>query len=273
MAIVTISRQVGSLGTEIAQGVAQRLNYEYVDKEKIGKTLTDFGFGEPEVEKFDEKKPPFWDSFSIRGTRFRQSLQAAIYDVARKGRVVIVGRGGQVLLQKIPGTLHVRIMAPFDLRVKRVAESERVDEKQAVRILRQSDRDSAGFIHSFFHADWNDAGLYDLLINTEELSPATASQLIMGAVQSQEIQEGVKGGKEKLEELALVQKAEVNLVNILGSDIQQIEIQAVKGVVFLKGGVTSAELKEKCERAVASLEGVERVENQLVEIQHYRFAP
>ena len=59
MSMITISRQVGSLGTEIARGVAEKLNYEYVDKEKIGKILADFGVGAPELEKFDEKKPPF----------------------------------------------------------------------------------------------------------------------------------------------------------------------------------------------------------------------
>ena len=272
MSRITISRQVGSLGTEIARGVAEKLNYEYVDKEKIGKILADFGFRGPEVEEFDEKKPPFWGSLSIQRTRFLHSIQAFIYDVAREGQVVIVGRGGQVLLKNLPGTLHVRIIAPFDLRVKRLVESERVDEKHAVRMLRQSDHDSAGYIHSFFNADWNDASLYDLLINTEKLSPATGVQLIIDSVHSGEIQEGVEEGKERLAELALVQKAEAKLVAILGSDLHHVEIRAEKGVVLLRGAVTSPVLKEECERTVAALEGVERVENHLSVVQYYQYA-
>ncbi len=272
MSTITISRQLGGLGTEIARGVAEKLNYEYVDKEKIGKKLADFGFGEPEVEKFDEKKPPFWDSLSIQRTNFLHSIQAAIYDFACKGQVVIVGRGGQVLLKNLPGTLHVRIFAPFDLRVKRLVETERVDEKHAVRMLRQSDHDSAGYIHSFFHADWNDASLYDLLINTERLSPATAVQLIIDSVHSREIKEGVEKGKEKLAELALIQKAEAKLVAILGSDLRHVEIRVEKGVVFLRGAVTSSGVKEDCERTVAALEGVEHVENQLSVALYYPYA-
>jgi cytidylate kinase len=270
--MITISRQLGSLGTEIAREVAKKLNYEYVDKEKIGKILADFGFGAPEVEKFDEKKPPFWDFLLIQRTKFLHSIQATIYDFARKGQVVIVGRGGQVLLKNIPGTLHVRIFAPLNLRVKRLVESERVDEKHAVRMLRQSDNDSAGYIHSFFNADWNDASLYDLLINTEKLSPATAVQLIIDSVQSREVQEGVEKGKEKLAELALVQKAEAKLVAILGSDLHHVEIRAEKGVVFLRGTVFSPMVKEECERTVAALEGIEHVENQLSVAQYYRYA-
>lgn len=271
MSIITISRQLGSLGTEIAQGVAEKLNYEYVDKEKIGKILADFGFEAPELEKFDEKKPPFWDSFSIQRRHFLHSIQAAIYDSARKGQVVIVGRGGQVLLKNLPGTLHVRIFSPFGLRVQRLVETERVDEKQAVRMLRQSDHDSAGYIHSFFNADWNDAGLYDLLINTEKLSAATAGQLIMDGVHSRELKEGVEEGQEKLTQLALVQKAEARLVAILGANFQHVEIRAEKGVVYLKGTVISPALKEECEKTVAALEGVQGVDNQLSVAQFYRY--
>ena len=263
MSTITISRQPGSLGTEIARGVAEKLNYEYVDKEKIGEILADYGFEILQVGRFDEKKPPFWATLSTQRTKFLRSIQAAIYDFARKGQVVIVGRGGQVLLKNVPGTLHVRIFAPFDLCVKRLMESERIDEKLAVRIFRQSDRDSAGYIQSFFHTDWNDATLYDLLINTEKLLPATAIQLIIDSVHSGEIQEGVEKGKEKLAELVLVQKVEAKLMPIIGSDRHHVEIRVEKGVVLLRGAVTSDMLKEECERAVAALEGVEHVENQL----------
>ncbi len=263
MSIITISRQLGSLGTEIAQEVAIKLNYEYVDKEKIGKTMTNFGFGLLDVEKFDEKKPPFWDSLLLQRTNFLHAIQTAIYDFARRGRVVIVGRGGQVLLRSIPGALHVRICAPFALRVNRLVWSKRADEKYAVRMLRQVDHDSAGYIQSFFHVDWNDAGLYDLVINTENLSQATAVQMIMDSLHSPEIQEGVEKGKEKLADLTLIQKVEAKLVSILGSDFRHMEIRAEKGVVFLRGTITSDRLKEECERTVAALEGVGHVENQL----------
>jgi len=265
MSVITISKQLGSVGTKIAREVAEKLNYEYVDKEKIGKILANSDFGVIEVEKFDEKKPPFWDSLALQRDIFLRAIRAAIYDFARKGKVVIVGRGGQVLLRNLPGTLHVRIFAPFDLRVKRLVSSQGVDEKYAIPILRQSDQDSAGYIQSSLHADWNDASLYDLLINTQNLSQTTAVQLIIDSVHSREMQEGVEKGKEKLAELALVEKVEAKLVPILGSGLHQLEIRAEKGGIFLKGTVLSSkllssELKDECERAVTALEGVERVE-------------
>jgi hypothetical protein len=95
MSIITISRQLGSLGTEIAQGVAEKPSYEYIDKKKVTEALSPYGFFASDVEKFDEKKPSFGDSFQIQKKKFLHSLEAVINDFGRKGNVVIVGRGGR----------------------------------------------------------------------------------------------------------------------------------------------------------------------------------
>lgn len=176
--------------------MADKLNYEYIDKEKIEKALADYGLPALEVEKFDEKKPPFWDSLQIKRRRFLHLIEAAIYDFARKGNIVVVGRGGQVLLKDIPGILHVRIVAPLEVRMNRIMEREGKDEKDAARILRQSDRDSAGFIHSFFDVDWNDQSLYDLIINTQKISVDTGVKMILESINSRKSKR-VKNGRKK----------------------------------------------------------------------------
>ncbi len=169
MAVITISRQMGSLGTEIAQEVAGKLQYEYLDREGIEQGLTAHGLAVPEVEKFDEKSPPFWVNWQIQGRKFYHAMQMVIYKAARRGNVVIVGRGGQFLLKGIPGVLHIRIIAPFQDRVQRLVAKDGENEKELLRILKQSDRDSGGFIRTFFDADWENADLYDLTINTRYL--------------------------------------------------------------------------------------------------------
>jgi cytidylate kinase len=260
MSIVTISRQLGSLGTEIAQGVAEKLSYEYVDKKKVTEALSPYGLFAADVEKFDEKKPTFWDSFQIQKKKFLHSLEAVIYDFARKGNVVIVGRGGQVLLRDLPGVLHVRISASFSIRLKRIMALEGGDEKKASRILNQSDRDSAGFLRSFFDVDWEDRGLYDLMINTEKLSAETGVKLIMDSVSSPEIQEGGKGIDARLIDLALTQKVEVILMGIIGIGFENVTVQVKGGMVRLGGFAASETLKEDCLRAAARIEGVNNVD-------------
>jgi cytidylate kinase len=260
MSIITISRQLGSLGTEIAQGVAEKLSYEYIDKKKVTEALSPYGLFAPDMEKFDEKKPSFWDSFQIQKKKFLHSLEAVIYDFGRKGNVVIVGRGGQVVLKDLPGVLHVRIIAPFEIRLKQIMALEGGDDKKARRVLTQSDRDSAGFLRSFFDVDWEDRSLYDLMINTEKLSTETAAKLIMDSISSPEIQEGGKGVDAKLIDMALTQKVEVILMGIIGIGFGDVTVQVKGGVVRLSGLVNSEISKEDCLRAVARIGGVNSVD-------------
>jgi cytidylate kinase len=273
MAIVTISRQLGSLGTEIAQGVAEKLRYEYVDKNKVTEALAPYGLFAPDVEKFDEKKPTFWDSLEIQKKKFLHALEAVIYDFARKGNVVIVGRGGQVLLKDLPGVLRTRIIAPFEVRLKRMLTMEGSGEKKASQILNQSDRDSAGFLRSFFDADWDDRNLYDLMINTEKLSAETVVKLIIDSISSQEIQEGGKGVDAKLIDLAITQKVEVILMGIIGIGFQNVGVQVKEGVVHLSGLVASDVLKADCLHSVAQIEGVKSVDSSRFHIQVPYYGP
>ncbi len=261
MTIITVSRQLGSFGNEIAQKVADNLNYEYVDKLKIGEALAIQGFPTPEVEKYDEKKPSIWDSFSDQRRRFLHLIQAVIYDFARKSKTVIVGRGGQILLKDVPGALHVRIVAPFDVRLKRIMEREGHNERNGERILRRSDRDSSGYIRSFFGEDWDNQTLYDMVINTQTISIDTGMKMIINTIDSPEFKESSKEALEKLSDLALLQKVKARLIEIPGVSIQSSSVE--KGVVTLIGTANSAGVKEGCEGAISSLKGVNRVNTEL----------
>ena len=271
MAVITVSRQVGSLGTEISRILAERLQYEYVDKEKIGKALATYGLPEPELEKFDEKKPPFWDSWQVQRKKFLHFLEAVIYDFAQKGNVVIVGRGGQVLLKDLPGVLHLRVIAPFEMRVKRFLAEKGGDEKQIARLLRRNDRDSEGFIRTFFDMSWDDAALYDLVLNTQKISVDTAVGMALQSTQSREMREGEKQSQERLANLALTQKVEATLLGVLGMEVRHVNAQVEQGMVTLRGSVPTAKDKENCEKAISALGGVQKVDNQLLITEYYRF--
>ncbi len=268
MSVITISRQLGSLGAEIAKTVAENLNYRVADKESIWTMMLGYGMQMCEMQTIDEKNPPRWDFLSIQRRIFLNFIRKAIHELARNGRVVILGRGGQLILKDIPGTLHARIFAPRQIRIGRLMESEGINEKYARQIIVQSDHDSSGYIRSFFNADWDDPCLYHLLINTGSVALETAVQLIIRGVHSPEIQAGAEKASDKIADLALVQRIEAKILNILGIEVRNVEIRAEKGVVVLKGSVTSSLNKENSEKAVIGLEGVERVENQLSVVRY-----
>ncbi len=271
MSVITISRQLGSLGTQTARAMAEELNYEYVDKDRIAEALKNYGLSTFEVETLDEKTPPFWDYMSMQKKKFLHIIRELIHGFARKDNVVIVGRGGQVILKDFPGVLHVRVIAPFDLRIQRIMEQRGGDKSQATAFLRRSDRDSAGFMRGFFDVDWDDPGLYDLIINTRHLSAETVKRMIMESAESLVIKQAGRRNREKLEDLALVQKVETSLRVVLGSGLGQIDVTAERGVVSLKGTVASNVLKEDCQNAAACLKGVNSVNNQLSVAEPYGY--
>lgn len=264
MAIITVSRQLGSFGDEMAERVANLLDYEYVNKEKIGEALSLQGLSASQMEKFDERKPSIWDSFSDQRRKFLHAIRAALYDFAGKDNSVIVGRGGQVLLKDLPGTLHVRVMAPYETRLKRIAEREYNDYKKGEQILRSNDRESSGYIKSFFGADWDDQSLYGLVINTKAISVDAGVKTIVETISSNEFQGSFEEAKEKLSDLSVMQKAEAVLIEMPGVEDQVSILKVEKGVVTLTGLANSAEIKEECEKNISKIEGVIRIENDII---------
>jgi cytidylate kinase len=261
MAVITISRQKGSRGDIIAKMVAERLQYQYVDKTKISDAMANQGLPAPDFEKFDGKKPTIWQSMTDQKKKFTFLLRATVYDFARDGNAVILGRGGQALLKDIPGTLHVRIVAPLEIRRQRLMDQEDMDPKMAEQLLLQSDRDSSGFIRSFFDIDWRDENFYDLLVNTRALSVDIATALIVEAASAPEIRDRAKAVETSLADKALVQKARAVLVGFPGVDLTRIEV--AQGVVTLSGLARSKENIESCRLTIMQLDGVQAVRNKL----------
>ena len=121
MAIITISHEMGAGGPEMGQHVAERLGYQYVDHELISATAHRYGLLEEKLEHLDESKPSLLERFDAETRRYITAMQTALYEYAEQDRVVLMGRGGQWLLRGVAHALRVRVMAPFELRVKRLS--------------------------------------------------------------------------------------------------------------------------------------------------------
>jgi cytidylate kinase len=268
MAIITVSRQLYSFGDEIAKKVADDLGYDLIDKEKIGEALAMLGLPATELERFDEKKPSIWASLASQHNRFSYLMKAAIYDFAQNNETLILGRGAQILLKDLPGTLHVRVVAPLKVRLGRIMEHEGYDEKNGERVLRQGDRDSSGYIRSFFNADWNDPDYYDLLINTKTISIDTAAGMMMNAVRSAEFKSDPDERSDKLAALSLQQKAEAVIMEVQrGNNIYVAVTDVDRGIVTLRGTTNSTMVKDDCGLAISKITGVREIKNEIAVIK------
>ena len=261
MTIITVSRHLGSFGDEIAMKVADKLNYDYIDKPEIAEALANYGLRVDDAEKFDEKGLSFWRHLSEQKKRYLYLLKAVVYDFAKKENVVIYGWGAQVLLKDVPGVLRVRITAPFEVRMRRLVKQKGHDERNAERILRTSDHDSAGYIRSYFGVDWDDEDLYDLVISTKTISVDTAVTLITKALSAQEFIQPFEELSEKLDDLILAHKVEAVVTEFRG--LSYIDLYVEKGIANITGAVDSDRTKEECERAVSEIKGIKGVNTNL----------
>ena len=172
MSVLTISREMGSQGDSIAKQVAQSLDYHLVDKEFIGRVLSQYGL--VEFGKEYEALTSFWDQFNAQREKRRdvmvKMLNRVIRAVAQHGNVVILGRSGFAVLGDFADVLNIRIWAPLPTRIKRVMEQQKITAFQAEDLIEESDQIRYSFVKSFYGVQWQDASRFDMIVNTSKIS-------------------------------------------------------------------------------------------------------
>jgi cytidylate kinase len=112
---------------------------------------------------------------------YLDAISQIILDMAKDGEVIIIGRGGQMVLQDHPSALHVQLVADEETRAARVQQWEGIDHEQALERMRAFNRSRAAFHKKFWKVDVWDPRLYDLVINTTRLDYAAAADLVVQA--------------------------------------------------------------------------------------------
>ncbi len=181
MATVTISRGLGSLGDEVAQIVGARLGFHVVSRELINQAARRAGAPEMALAVIDDL-----GLLAIKPTRrdqmaYRRAVKQVMMELVSAGSAVIVGRAGCVVLAGRADVLHVRVVAPETVRCERVAAAAGIDAEAALARVVASDRTRAAYLRRHYKVDWNDANLYDLIVNTAQLTPETAGAVICHA--------------------------------------------------------------------------------------------
>ena len=194
--IITIEREYGCGGGDIAQHVASRLNWKLWDQQLTEEIARLTNCPKAVVEEREEKNDPLYyrlfKSF-LRGS-YEGSINApklnlvdsetilkttkrVVEHVAEKGNCVIVGRGSQQFLKKRQDTLRVFLYAPREDKVRRLL-SRGKSEKDAEELVDSVDRERADFIQKYFRADWPDRPIYHAMLNTAIGDECTADMIL-----------------------------------------------------------------------------------------------
>lgn len=184
MAVITISRQLGSLGTTLGRQVAARLGYNIVHRELINQAAHLSRAPDMALATIDELGLLGIEPDEAQQRAYLESVQTVIENLAAAGDVIIVGRAGQAILQNKSNVLHLRVVAPLDTRVQRIVKVHSISPQAARAQIEESDRYRASYLQRFYSIKWDDPTLYHLVINTGYISLETSAEVVCNAVRN-----------------------------------------------------------------------------------------
>ncbi len=200
--IITISRQYGAGGSEVARQVAAALGWRLVDNEMIDRVSERAGVPAEEVSRKEERAPGFLERLTRTLARAVPELfprpaetvpepeeaalvrvtERVVAELAAEGNVVVVGRGAAAVLRLREDALHVKVVAPRPFRIRAAMTRYGLDETGALRALTESDADRTRYHRQYYGRDWNDPVHYHLVLNTDGLGYSGAADVVVGVV-------------------------------------------------------------------------------------------
>jgi cytidylate kinase len=186
MSVITISRDYGSDGDIIAEKAAETLGYHLVDLKFIGTILGQYGY--VEFDKEYRNQPTFWERFDAERIKHRDVMMNLLNQVlqalSKHGNVVILGRSGFEVLRGFTDVFHVRVQAPFPVRVKRVMEQQKLAFEEAELFVKNKDKVRLAFVEEFYKVPWGSIQAFDLIVNTAKVPPDLATTWVIEGVKT-----------------------------------------------------------------------------------------
>ena len=179
--IVTISREPGSGGRLVAEGIAETLGLDLFHQEVIHEMAKSAKVSTRIVESLDEKGLSMIEDWIASAVHHRhlwpdeylQHLLKVIGTIGKHGRAVIVGRGANYILPAW-NRFRVRIIAPKDLRAEKVGSAYGLSTKEAEKRILKTESERFAFVRKYFHADIAAPGNYDIILNTGSIKISEA---------------------------------------------------------------------------------------------------
>lgn len=267
MNIVTISRLVGSYGDIIAATVARKLGLELLGRDQVHDLAEscDPEFRDACTAYENEHGPGFFERIFFDSPSYTSLFQALTYEAASRGNVVLVGRGAQIILRDVQGVLKVRVVAPPDVRTKRIMERYNFTRDEAEDFVRSYDHKRETLIRSIFHSDSNDWALYDVIVNTAHFTSGAASEVVIHSLAHLHRPADEEAVMERLRNLAVAKRIETVIRRKLTSSAAgnvAVDMES-GGIVSISGKILDKQGKSKAEEMAKEYPGVTKVNNDL----------
>ena len=197
MSVITISRECGVNSEEVASLLAKKLGWEYIGKELVARIAKELRISKGEAEAFlqdaQSRLLRFVDRYTCtliqrvvdreRGClddeSYFKTVKKLVEDAYEAKSAIILGWGGQCILRGKPNVLHVRLIRDMEGKIATIMKRFNLDRKAAEYHINREEKDSKSLIKHYFNVDWNDASLYDLIIDMGRTSVEDAVDTII----------------------------------------------------------------------------------------------
>jgi cytidylate kinase len=265
MAVVTISRQVGSLGDEVARVLAEDLGYHLVTSQDIQDVARSYdeSFAADVSGLEMERGPSFLERLFFAQPVYTSLYGAVILELASRRQVVILGRGSQVVLRHVPQVLRVRVVAPIQLRAQRVGQALSLGPDEAMDYVDRYDQERRALVRQIFDHDLRDWGLYHLVLNTEALDAAGAGSILKKAVSELVRLHPMEDVSRLLGRMALAKRIEAKLRRLVLRANSIKADAAPDGSVVLSGYLYSEPERQRAQELAVEMAGSIQVANDV----------
>ena len=263
MAVIAMTREMGSLGKDVAAGLADQMGLTVVHHELVEHNLAErLGMQESAVHRYLEGGASLFERWKIDKEKLSRYTAEEILELAMKGNAVIRGWGAVAVLRAVPHVLRVRVCAPMPSRER--VMMERLGLKSASEVtseILQNDAAHARTMRGFFGVNWEDPQLYHVVLNTGSVPADACVSIVRLLAERPEFQE-----TEETRSVLADKLMESRVRAVLGDAFATpITIAVAKGKVTLTG--TTMSPVSNVEQLVRSVPGVAEVESRIVVVR------
>ena len=259
MSVITISRGTFSGGKLLAEKVAEKLNYRCVDRDVIVEKAAAYGVSQDELRKAMDKPPGFLDRFRHKRYLYLALMQAALSEEVCEGQVVYHGHVGHFLLKGGGPVFRVRVTAPLEFRASMAQHRLKQTRNEVIANIHKIDQDRKKWAQYLYGVDWEDASLYDIVINLEHMDIDDACDVVTAAAMSMQCFQFDVNCQDAMKDLALASRVKANIaLNSKTSDIE-LDIVSSNGEVSISGGSVSAAQFAEIKRIANEIPNVKKL--------------
>ncbi|HLK80224.1 MAG TPA: cytidylate kinase family protein [Xanthobacteraceae bacterium] len=269
MTVIAMTRQPGSLGSEVANGIAGRLGLKIIHSEIVANNVAErLGVEESAVLRYVDGSAALFERLAINRRKFSRYTAEEILSIAQQGRVLIRGWGAATLLRDMPHVISVRVCASMNFRVRVMMERSGAKNAEEVREhLERMDAAQARAMRASFNVEHEDALLYHIVLNTDRLPIDACVNAVCELARHRRFRDPATVRAELADKLleAKVNSALTDEISI-GAAPTGVAVSAANGRITLVGTSSSGALRERAERIAHQVPGVRHIDNRIVSV-------